>query len=206
MPSFPDPPKLHRQKALRRVEVDTHPNGRDKGIADSPSTGAAPQAPTTLDQSSPPTIIGGNSSSIHSPTIRQTHSCRCIFAKDVPAPLQTSRKNASRARKKPAGPPPPRTTRHRRPTPVQISHTRRPTSTGSPSAPEASTNGARTNRGGPYSTKAPPPPPPSPRPRRRDTNPRPTSTIPDRRESSGLHRLAKPRGPSEARKTAIPAG
>ena len=26
LPSFPDPPKLHRQKTLRRVEVDTHPN------------------------------------------------------------------------------------------------------------------------------------------------------------------------------------
>ena len=78
-PSSPAPPELHRHEALRRVEVDTHPNGWYKGIADSPSTGAAPQAPTPLDQSSPPTILGGNPSSIHSPTIRQTHSCRCIF-------------------------------------------------------------------------------------------------------------------------------
>jgi hypothetical protein len=94
-------------------------------------------------------------------------------------------------------------TNRRHKTPVQGFTDGNPTSTGSPSASEHNTNGARTNRRAPYSTMASPPPP---RPRRRETNPRSTSTPSDRRESSGLHRLAKPQGTSEARKTAGSAG
>lgn len=89
-------------------------------------------------------------------------------------------------------------------TPIQSSHTGRPTSTCSLPAPECSTNEAGKSAGELYSLTTTPPPPQR---RRRKPNPRTTrTTTADQREHGGLHHLAKPRGPSEARKTAGPAG
>jgi len=94
--------------------------------------------------------------------------------------------------------------RRQRP-PVHGLHTGSTTSTHSSTTPEKSTVETGMSTRGPYSIIAPPPP--SPQLRHRKPNPRPTTrTTTDRQGTSGLHHLAKPRGPSEARKTAGPAG
>ena len=129
----------------------------------------------------------GSSILVHPPNLHETHILLCA--------LEAKGRNSRRLEKTPE---------IRTRTPVQGVHQGSPTSIGSPSASEQATNGTRKSQRVPYSTMAPPPP--SSRPRRRDTNPRSTSTTSDRRVTRGLHRLAKPRGPSEARKTAIPAG
>jgi len=187
---------------LRRVEVDTHPNGRDKGIADSPSIGAAPKLrrPWTKARRRP-SSGETRAGSTRQPSVGPTAAAASLQKMSQLRCRRHGRTSAEQGRSR-------RGHRHRgrRATADQLLYKSLTQGDLPPQARrrrEASTNGARTNRGGPYSTKAPPPPP---RPRRRDTNPRPTSTTPDRRESSGLHRLAKPRGPSEARKTADPAG
>ena len=89
--------------------------------------------------------------------------------------------------------------RRQRP-PVHGLHTGSTTSTHSSTTPEKSTVETGMSTRGPYSMVAPPPP------RRRKPNPRPTRTTTDRRGTSGLHHLAKPRGSSEARMTAGLAG
>jgi hypothetical protein len=116
---------------------------------------------------------------LHSPAFRTTRSCLSILR------TQGQRTHLSTSR------------RHR--TPVQGIHEGNPTSTPSLTAPERSTTKTGKRARGPYSFT---PPPPSRR-HRRKPNPRSTRTYTsDRKETSGLHHLAKARRPSEARKTA----
>ena len=159
---------------MRIVAVDT-------GVAESPSTGDAPRAPPILDRSSPSTsaTVEGSSSLVHPPNLHETRILLCTLE---------AKGRYSRHLEK--------TSEFWTRTPVQGVHQGSPTSIGSPSASEQATNGTRKNQRVPYSMMAPPPP--SSRPRR-DTNPRSTGTTSERRVTRGLHRLAKPRGPSEAR-------
>ena len=117
--------ELHRTVALKRTAEDTRHHGRAEAGAETPSVGAAPRAPLTLDRSTPPTTTAaaGSSSSIHPPCNRSLH--RTLETRDQhPPPL-------------------PRTTHRRRATPVQKLHNGSTTSTGSPSTPELNAKGAR---------------------------------------------------------------
>jgi hypothetical protein len=115
------PKRTPSHRGFERTAEDTRRHGRVEAGTETPSVGAAPQAPLAKDRSSPMTTAAatGRSSSIHPPANRITRS------------LYRTLRRGDRLE-----PPPPRTTRRRQPTPVQISHKGRPTSTGSPSAPE----------------------------------------------------------------------
>ena len=151
--------------------------------AERPTAGDAPRALLAMDESSLPTTtaVAGKPSPIHPPSFHNTRSnLRSLATK-------------SRRTHLPHGP----RIRWQRP-PVHGLHTGSTTSTHSSPMPERSTAEMGMSTRGPYSMDAPPPP----RPRRRKPNPRPTRTTTDRRGASSLHDLAKPRGPSETRKTA----
>ena len=113
--------KPHRTKALKRTAVDARRRGRAEADAKQPSVGAASRAPSALDRNSPPTTNVGarSSSSIHPPSNRSNHSLIRILE-----------------RQDQLHPPPPRTAHDPRATPVQGLQAWRPTSIGSPPAPE----------------------------------------------------------------------
>ncbi|KAG0517222.1 hypothetical protein BDA96_09G070200 [Sorghum bicolor] len=134
-----------------------------------------------------PSTSAEETSSVHSPSYRNTRSCRCILD-------ETCRRHC-RLRV---------ATRHpSAQTPVHGPAKPDTTSTNSPVTPEKSATVTGKRTGGPYSNMASPPPPPQPQ--HRKPNPNTTGTYAtDRRD--GLHHVAKARGPSEARKTARLAG
>ena len=127
-PPSPGQTKLHCLKALRRTEKDTRRHRRVESIAGSPSAGEHPKLHRPWIQAhcrrtTPPRA---RSNLLHSPIFHKTRSCLLI-------PKRRGRHTYLLFR--PTG--------CRRSTPEQSSHAGRPTSTGSPSAPEQSTNGAR---------------------------------------------------------------
>lgn len=72
----PDLEEPHRTKTFGRAEVDTRPGGRDEGIADRPSAGAAPRALQILNRRPPSTTTAttGSPSSIHPASFLFTHN------------------------------------------------------------------------------------------------------------------------------------
>ena len=80
------PPRILGRKEPNRHEdlevavVDTRP-GRDEAIACTTSAGDTPQAPTTMDTSSPPTTdaAGRYANQVHSPNFHTTQNCFFIL-------------------------------------------------------------------------------------------------------------------------------
>ena len=145
-----------------------------------PASMATPQAPWIMERSSlTMTSAAAGTSSPNQPPIFHKPSSH----------LRTSEAESRRPRH------PAKATSHRRRTPVQRLHVGRPTSTGSPSVPEWSTNGARKNPRGLIPRRRRRLVDWKPRPKTPRTKPRPYPT--SQQETSGLRHLATARRPSE---------
>jgi len=121
---------LHRTNTLKKPQWILVPKNEMRPSPRRPSAGATPRAPWISEQSSlSTTTAAAGTSSPNQPPIFHKPSSH----------LRTSEAESRRPRH------PAKATSHRRRTPVQKLHVGRPTSTGSPSVPEWSTNGARKN-------------------------------------------------------------
>jgi len=123
----PDRRVLHRANALKEAAEDTRPCERDKAIAEKPISRG--HTPSTLDLG--PELAAGTDGR---------------DGKRAGSNLPTSAEPAADSapwKQKPTTHRPPQATSRRRRTPEQGLHKGRLTSTGSPPAPERSTNGAR---------------------------------------------------------------
>jgi len=182
---------LHRTNALKKPQWTLVPKNEMRPSPRRPSAGATPRAPWILEQSSlSTTTAAAGTSSPNQPPIFHKPSSH----------LRTSEAESRRPRH------PAKATSHCRRTPVQRLHVGRPTSTGSPSVPEWSTNGARKNPRGliPRRRRRLVDVDWKPRPRTPRTKPRPYPA--SQQETSGLRHLATARRPSEAEETAVPGG
>ena len=174
--------------ALKKPQWTLVPKNEMRPSPRRPSAEATPRAPWILEQSSlSTTTAAAGTSSLNQPPIFHEPSSH----------LRTSEAESRRPRH------PAKATSHRRRTPVQRLHVGRPTSTGSPSVPEWSTNRARKNPEDLFHVAAAAAVDGKPRPRTPRTKPRPYPA--SQQETSGLRHLATARRPSEA-ETAVPGG